>query len=380
VDTDGGAVRLTELDGIRGWAALTVLVCHIRYTGFANYPGTSLFFWIFAQAELSVNVFFILSGDALSLGATKRGAKGLSPLAVIKRIPRLSGAIMISLIMLYIVQIADLMCNPYGDPIPGFDRFWVCQTPLEGVSFFGYIRFAFVDVYRGTKPIDLNWFLWTIAAELKGSIIVFAACLAIPFIRHKTWVIGVYTFYMVKFFDINESIFVLGILLGQLRTDGFFRWFHTNLAARIVMGLFAVLLPILPKYHNELVWLESVDLWFLKFNWEYYCCLVVPVLYASKDAVSFMRNPISVFLGHISFGLYLTHGIVMRTFHTSLVEKCIANGWPFDDQAKNWISICSWSVCIFVAYIFHIIEKRFLVFLDASMKMFLPVAPKTNNI
>ncbi len=186
---DAEPTRVTEIDGIRGWASLTVLICHVRYSGFQDYPGSSLFFWIFAMADISVYVFFVLSGDALSIPVTRKVSKGVPPLAILKRIPRLSGSIMLSLLLLYTMNVFGILCDPDGPQIPSWNREWTCQSNVGDYSFLEYIKFAFGDIFTydiETSAIPFNEHLWTIPIELRGSILVFSVCTCVPFIKLKS--------------------------------------------------------------------------------------------------------------------------------------------------------------------------------------------------
>jgi len=60
--------RLDYIEGIRGWAALVVLVFHFtRETFGASFPAYhSIWLHFLLDGPLAVYVFFILSGDALS--------------------------------------------------------------------------------------------------------------------------------------------------------------------------------------------------------------------------------------------------------------------------------------------------------------------------
>jgi peptidoglycan/LPS O-acetylase OafA/YrhL len=76
---DSNAERYEEIDGIRGWASLFVLVHHIRYMAFAKLQiPIDWKYFVFADGPAMVRTFFILSGDALSLSVTRPNSKGFS--------------------------------------------------------------------------------------------------------------------------------------------------------------------------------------------------------------------------------------------------------------------------------------------------------------
>src|SRR5262245_41931407 len=60
--------RVHEIDGVRGWAALSVLFFHLFWELFGGvvpaFRSSILRFWL--DGPLAVYIFFVLSGDALS--------------------------------------------------------------------------------------------------------------------------------------------------------------------------------------------------------------------------------------------------------------------------------------------------------------------------
>lgn len=88
----GSKQRLSFLDGIRGWAAFSVLLWHTFSETFGHlYPVFKSPYLIFVmQGHLDVMVFFVLSGQALSISfIRKKDPLALLSLAI-KRYPRLA--------------------------------------------------------------------------------------------------------------------------------------------------------------------------------------------------------------------------------------------------------------------------------------------------
>ena len=234
---------------------------------------------------------------------------------------------------------------------------------MADYSFLEYIKFAFGDIYVSPSPPPFNYFFWTIPIELRGSFVVFAIATCLPFIKYRSVVLAVATVYAGVFFDYWITLFIFGILLGQLRSDGVFRWMHARIWTRILAGL-GVLASLLIPYI-----LMNVRGYFMKDP--LYSCLVTFMVYASRDTVSFMRNPLSVFLGHISFCLYLLHSITLRTLFAALMQVCYDNGWVIDEAAKAWITLCTCLASIIGAYLMYLVEARYLDALDRASKWLL---------
>lgn len=368
--------RRGEMDGIRGWAALSVLICHVRYTSLGDHPGNTLFFNVFAKALLSVDVFFVLSGDALSLGTTKKGGKGLSPAVVLKRIPRLSGTIMFGMILLYVLHMAGAVCKsrPVEDAAHWFYSFACPSEDLDNYNFLHLMKFAWMDVFATTGKPVFDSFMWTIEAELRGSILVFTVCALLPRIKYRVWILGVLALYSALTFGVALSCFTFGILLGELRALGVFDWLHASKSGRIGMGLCVLLIPAVPIH-----WGESSTALLAQYDptgivdllWKNVALFAVFALYGSKDAVSFMNNPISKFLGHISFALYVVHHHIMSSLLAYLFGKTAeSTGYP-SQFSKNWISTVTIAVAMATAFLVYLAEKQYLRLLDSGAKFLL---------
>ncbi|MFL5860483.1 MAG: acyltransferase family protein, partial [Solirubrobacteraceae bacterium] len=77
--------RLAGLDGIRGLAALYVVVNHVFLRAFPGYPAVHAPFWAgwFIYGRFAVVVFIVLSGFSLGLSPARRGwrLQGISEFA-----------------------------------------------------------------------------------------------------------------------------------------------------------------------------------------------------------------------------------------------------------------------------------------------------------
>src|ERR1700759_3011398 len=67
--------RLAGLDGLRGLAALYVVVYHVSLRAFPGYPYEGAPFWAgwFAYGRFAVLVFIVLSGFSLALTPARNG-------------------------------------------------------------------------------------------------------------------------------------------------------------------------------------------------------------------------------------------------------------------------------------------------------------------
>lgn len=161
-------MQIHEINGIRGWAAFVVFLYH----SFSLVRVSPLYTYM--DGPIMVLIFFALSGDALSVSFTRENNHGMSPTVPLKRVLRLSGFSTASLLLTFFAisfgllknkEVATVLKWPWfatllpGDPSSlslGLDVFY------EG----------FMGMYHGAPK--LNPYLWTMAEEFRGSVIVFA--------------------------------------------------------------------------------------------------------------------------------------------------------------------------------------------------------------
>ena len=105
--------RIGEIDGVRGWAALCVLLFHLVWETFGNlFPLIKVpYLKLFFDGPMAVYVFFILSGDALSSGYIRSLNKNLIYKLIIKRYFRLLGPILLSCLIVYFLLYFHLTFN-----------------------------------------------------------------------------------------------------------------------------------------------------------------------------------------------------------------------------------------------------------------------------
>src|SRR5436190_12566173 len=97
---ESSPVRALEIDGIRGWASLSVLVYHAFHEMFSRllpWLNNAWFAPVF-DGRLAVCVFFVLSGDALTAAFWARGGTDPRPIdrLLVRRYTRLTIPILMS--------------------------------------------------------------------------------------------------------------------------------------------------------------------------------------------------------------------------------------------------------------------------------------------
>ncbi|MDR2709427.1 MAG: acyltransferase family protein, partial [Elusimicrobiota bacterium] len=207
------AMRVSYLDGLRGWAALIVCVYHTASLfGYKNATAPLSNFLIFIQnkyfnlifdGNLSVRIFFILSGIVLSISFIKNpDLKKLAAL-LIKRIPRLSIPIFaMSLISHFLVK-SGLMFNVAANEILGYYGLLPFHYKLDStlfnvfessflLPFFSYANSSgeYANAAWANTMLYSN-VLWTMPHEMIGSIFVAVALFLASFINKSKRIIAI---------------------------------------------------------------------------------------------------------------------------------------------------------------------------------------------
>jgi len=322
------AHRLAYLDGLRGLAALVVVLMHLMATYFpslifasaANAPGwhtvlatTPLSFLV--SGQLAVIIFFVLSGYVLSASAINSRQSVIA--LTLTRLLRLGVPASLSVVFAYALYVAgflDLQGIPEATGHPWAEQF---MRPISS----GDAASEMLGSYFLTGGSSLNGVLWTMRIELIGSIIVYvvfgfmiSARLRVGFLIALTMaflILGGGWIYLVGF--------TAGMLLYEsrtLRAPNSLLWWC--LASGLLLGGFPFEWRGHPIYGPALIGLHS-----------YYsladpaivsrtvgAILVVTAVLHLRPMHSALEIPPIKFLGRVSFPLYLLHWPLMQATFT----------------------------------------------------------------
>lgn len=347
------SARINALDGLRGWAALTVVVYHIVWETFGSAISAvhNPVFAIFLNRGLAVAIFFILSGDALSVAYFKTRDEKFVVGSALKRYGRLTIPVAASSLIVFFIVAFHLNQNVQaGEIVHRSD--WL-GSALSGVpaSPLYFLKWALFGVYGEQKSgLSINPFLWTMHYELIGSMLVFVVLLAYRYVVHP-WLMILGTASILAMVDggySNYSCFLFGIWIASARQSGFLQKLvetrNSQLISAAVIGFVAVVGGL--KRLNG------------GFVWEHAVCFAVPFMIAAgvnKQAVAFLSSRVSVFLGKISFPIFLLQFPVI----VSITSWAIVYAYV-DGTITNWdaVWIASLSLCasIVVSALFLPIE------------------------
>ena len=292
--TTSDAGRLRFLDGLRGWAAVVVLLHHVFVDGLpANGLMADRSLWakvFFLNGTLAVCVFFVISGFSLSIRYLERGdGRALTRIAA-GRYLRLAVPIFAICAITYFMLVFRIIQPPVFRP-PPLDAFLTFTPTLEQLFGFSLLR-VFV-AYSGAETYDPP--LWTMSYEFYGSFIVFAVVALLRRFEARTLALGV-LFAALASLQSFFALFVAGILIA----DAFLLSVRPAIANRAgaalcVAGLLLILLP---------------NTWFGPVYVGGGTCLTAGAIFCTPVR-RFFESRLSGFLGWISFPLYLVQAAVI---------------------------------------------------------------------
>ncbi len=311
--------RLSELDGLRGWASLSVLLFHIFWETFGDIvPGfRNIFTAGLFNGALSVAIFFVLSGEALSASYWRTEDRRSMLRLALKRYPRLTIPIFVSTLIIVALMKSGLN---FSDEAAVIIRRvdWLGSFLQFSPDWIHFLRYSLFDVY-GSVPTGnaFNPLLWTMRVELLGSFVVFLILLTErPLARGWSMMpIAVIVALAIMFF-VQKSLlacFPFGVLFGWMRARGYFTRLRTG-AWLPALSIVMLLVVLAYSGHKQFVGHSGAR----PFTIAAVC--FVFFAHCQTTTTNFLRNnPLSHFLGKISFPLYLVHFPIIISLTSFLI-------------------------------------------------------------
>ncbi|CAN2532748.1 hypothetical+protein [Methylocapsa aurea] len=308
-------LRLRELDGLRGWAAFSVLLFHSTWQTFGENFAVLRNSWTAALVDgsLDVSVFFVVSGAALSAPFFAGGGGEYILSAALRRYIRLTTPIVATVLLLTLAERLGLARLAEASHIaPGLSAI----AGETGLSLAQALKWAFCNVY--TKPFE--WgpvlpFLWTMPWEIVGSLALFLLLACYPAMKRPERSIAIGACFLMLLFPYLAA-FLFGALIGKARLTGALvapaprrLAFLDTLAAKIViaaalyaLAAWSMTAGAVPHAHVILA------------------VAIVAVALRWRGLSDFLaENAVSRFLAKISFPLYLVHYVVIATATSELI-------------------------------------------------------------
>ncbi|HEV7930315.1 MAG TPA: acyltransferase [Nitrosospira sp.] len=332
----GKRVTFGYLDGLRGIAALVVVLDHfaisffqrstdasvqVRHAGFEDAVlQTPLH--LLVSGNLAVCIFFVLSGFVLSIKFFSTRRRHVVVASAWRRYARLELPVLACVLLGLVLIAAGVLQHHTAAAITGSS--WLSDLWNVTPDFFGAIYHATIGIFI-TGTSQYNTVLWTMQAELFGSFLVFVLLLAggrAP--AHWRWV--AYAALVIPLVNSYLLCFVAGVALCDWYSH---RTTKPSLKPVIWLPLLAVslLLGSMPVGTLVGTMFGGVPGWLgqgLDIPARSHIIAAILLVGALVAVPAWQRvlcwRPL-IYLGRVSFGLYLTHLLVLGTISCWLFVK-----------------------------------------------------------
>lgn len=318
--------KLNYLDGLRGLAAFIVVVHH--YTN-AFYPvysvnniGKSPLSLLY-DGNTSVCVFFVLSGFVLSSKFFRTGNPDVLIASATKRYFRLLLPVLSSVLLAYVFMRLNLFS--FKQEVAGITGSrWLSSFYTFDPNFIEMLKQGLYRVFLyGESSYNTN--LWTIYLEFFGSMLTFAFLALFGKVKKR------YLIYIVMFYILYRGYY-LAFLLGIMLSD----MYHSETGRKLLiknkaalLGIFIIslyfasypyALPVTGTIYEILIIPFLKNVYFYQLYHILGGFLLVYVLLSSNILQKIFSGKVFIFLGNISFSLYVFHLIILCSFSTALFK------------------------------------------------------------
>lgn len=269
--------------------------------------------YLFVNGDLAVCIFFILSGIVLSTSFFRKGDTSVTASAI-KRYFRLAIPAGTSVLIAYTLLRLGLFHNHTTALLTGspwWEAFWQYPANLWGAIQEGFFRVLVSD------QDNYNPVLWTMKVEFFGSFMVFAFLALFGKLQRRWIVYVVLTALIWKSFYFG---FLLGMMISDVYNHGYFKKQLASLGwvvwvAMLFAGFILGSMPYGPLDHT--VFARTQGLWGSDMLPVAHMFAALALLLAVMNLgrlQMMLSSKLSLFMGRISFSLYLTHFLVMGSY------------------------------------------------------------------
>jgi len=315
--------KLAYLDGLRGIAALIVVFHHfvlllypqLNYGDETDYMATkiaTLPLNILYNGDFAVCLFFVLSGYVLSYKYLLKNDPVILIGYAAKRYFRLMPLIASSVIVIYILSRFDLLpIQKLNDKLHLGD--WLLSMFKGDPFFLAMLKNIFYGIlFFGDN--SYNPVVWSMKIEFIGSMFLFVLLLLNHKIKLK-WILMLITFVFAFYFGWYYYIaFLFGYVICYLDVNNFLR--INNGLIKFILLLVAIIACSFPaawQYWNSSIYafmiIDGIDLY--AFYHVLGSGILLMLITQYKPAQNFFSLKPVLFLGKISFPMYLFHLIVI---------------------------------------------------------------------
>ncbi len=319
--------KIKYLDGLRGLAALVVVLSHFAVVFFpALYTADVVETRFVSQLDLiiagtplnviyngnfAVCIFFILSGYVLTYKFFRDKNPEALASGAFRRYFRLLIPVLFSNFLVFILMKLSLFHNAEVG-ILSKSTWWFSETWTFHPDFLGMLKESFYGVFIRDES-NYNPVLWTMTYEFFGSFLVFIVAAVFGSFKHRKLIYFVLCILLCRTY---YMAFIAGLILSDLTFNGYLEFFESKIAKLILIGLFLGSYPAGMDVSKTIYRVFLLD--FLYINPMFFhilgsVCIMLAIL-NSKKLQRFFSTRILSFLGRISFPMYLVHLPLIGTF------------------------------------------------------------------
>jgi peptidoglycan/LPS O-acetylase OafA/YrhL len=359
--------KITYLDGLRGVAAINVMIMHFfvalapamiygsklpSHFGNLDLVFSSTPLGLIGAGNFSVCIFFVLSGFVLTHKYFEMKDRSIIVSSAVRRYIRLFIPIFAAVMLSYLLASAGLyryyietMMISAGSNYRGY---WAFTPDLLDA-----VKQAVWDAFFVGGKTVYNPVLWTMKIEFFGSMLVFAMSLLFGQLRSRC------TFYLaaaVLFLNTYYLAFTIGMVLADIfnsKLQLFKTGNKTILFTLVVLGLFLGSYPISPLTGDSLYGFLDNGLFRTPLV-TYHIIgagMIMYVLLNSQGLQKAFSSQVPVFLGKISYSLYLVHFPVIGSFTCALFLAL----YPVLPYGEAFLISCLLSLVLIIplSYLFY---------------------------
>jgi peptidoglycan/LPS O-acetylase OafA/YrhL len=364
--------RLRSIDGLRGWAALSVVCFHIFFEVFGvRFPEFRNFFISgIINGALDVRIFFLVSGMALAYPYFLSQDKNYVKNMYIKRYFRLAFPIAIAILTLFVIDRAGMLRGNEAAKLV-FREDWptlATHTNVSGNCYISYVLYEVFSPLPGCARLLPQ--LWTMPIELAGSFLIYMILGYLSSIEYyrqgrrkflKPLVILLAVLFSLKFFGKDIILFIAGFALTL-------DLFRNNRVGRLIGSINIVHFWIAIGGIYLLSCVTAINSFSGAWVLETICAVWIVLLSVHYPPTKrFLEMRFSLFLGRISYPMYLLHSLVIMSFTSRLIIA-------FQEKLTGWtslyIGLVSLALAVLLAWLFVPVDRasfRFSVLAKKSI-------------
>ncbi len=325
--------HIPSITMLRGLACLAV--CFFHFSGTVDSVALHK---VASYGGYGVPIFFAISGFILpySLSRAEYQVRNYFKF-IIKRIIRLEPAYIVSIVLVFLLS-----------AIAQFSKFNTSE-PIEVINTRTFLHFFYlVDIFNDKW---LNPVYWTLAIEFQFYLLI---GLVFYFLKSKNIFVLLSVFLLLNL----SSLFVYD--------DRFLPYYFLMFLPGIILFWYQSQKITLMMFLSFVVIVAAAS--FYKYGVSGAICTIIPILF-----IQFVTKPIKplVFLGTISYSLYLIHTIIGTDGIINFMQNYIT-----DANGRIWLMILSFPVVLFIAWLYYIVIERPSIVLSKKIK-YKTVANKT---